>query len=359
MNSSEEVARTAIAQQAGVWYVANQAGELSSADSAAFLTWLKASPIHIEEYLGILRVACRMRDAVGKPQVPLEIFLAQARAEDTGITALGTPSLSKHRPALRTPFHAVWRLAAMVAAMTVLAVGALWWGQVGDLIGLPRTYQTTHGGSSERRLSDGSLLRLDTDSAVTVRYTYAERVVELIHGQAFLVVTHERRRFRVEAGEAEAIAVGTRFDVLRQADTTVITVAEGQVAVFSGKPPWLGNQAGAPDYVPRIKAGYQLRVGAGVLSAQPVSVDLEQILGWLQHKIVFRDRALSEVAAEFNRYGRIPLEIDDEMLRTLLVSGRFDAGDTDSFIQFLETLPGVTVERAPTRIRVLRMATAT
>ncbi len=66
-------------------------------------------------------------------------------------------------------------------------------------------------------------------------------------------------------------------------------------------------------------------------------------------------RPLGEVAAEFNRYGRIPVEIEDATLRTLPVSGMFDAGDTDSFVAFLATLHGVTVERTPTRIRVMRM----
>ena len=82
----------------------------------------------------------------------------------------------------------------------------------------------------------------------------------------------------------------------------------------------------------RVTAGYQARVDGGVLSAHPVPVDLEQTLGWLQHKIAFEHRALGEVAAEFNRYGNIPVEIDDEDFRVLPVSGMFDAGDTESFV---------------------------
>jgi transmembrane sensor len=65
------------------------------------------------------------------------------------------------------------------------------------------------------------------------------------------------------------------------------------------------------------------------------------------------------VAAEFNRYGSIPVEIDDEELRVLPVSGMFDAGDTESFVAFLQRLPGAKVERTSTLIRVTRIKTTT
>ena len=155
------------------------------------------------------------------------------------------------------------------------------------------------------------------------------------------------------------MAVGTQFDVYRKIDVTIVTVAEGQVAVFAGQPSWLRSERGAPAYVQRVSAGYQVRVDARGVSAQPMAVDLSQSLAWLQHEIVFDHRPLGEVAAEFNRYGRIPVEIEDATLRALPVSGMFDADDTDSFVAFLATLHGVTVERTPTRIRVMRMKPAT
>jgi hypothetical protein len=36
-----------------------------------------------------------------------------------------------------------------------------------------------------------------------------------------------------------------------------------------------------------------------------------------------------------------------------------DAGDTETFVAFLQRLPGVKVERTPTLIRVLRIKTTT
>ena len=70
------------------------------------------------------------------------------------------------------------------------------------------------------------------------------------------------------------------------------------------------------------------------------------------------EQAAGEVAAEFNRYSRTVVEIDDPTLRVLPVSGRFDAYDTESFAKFLESLDGVAVEHTALRIRVVGTARA-
>ena len=68
--------------------------------------------------------------------------------------------------------------------------------------------------SSHRRLADNSVLHLNTDSAVTIRFSATERLVMLTAGQAEFEVTHDpARAFRVLGGAAEVIAVGTQFDV--------------------------------------------------------------------------------------------------------------------------------------------------
>jgi len=58
------------------------------------------------------------------------------------------------------------------------------------------------------------------------------------------------------------------------------------------------------------------------------------------------------------RHGRVAIEIDDETLRALRISGTFYAYDTDSFAAYLGTLNGVVVQTTPTRIRVRGLASA-
>lgn len=354
MTLAGEDIQAAIATQAGEWFIANQAGPLGDADSAAFLAWLRASPVHVREYLGVARVAHQLPAVLGGAQVPLEVFLEQVQRGDDSVVAIDVPSRAQ-RP--RRPLAPYWSrpvVTSMAAALALLVTGVLWWAHDGERFGLPKTYQTTHGGWSIERLPDGSLLRLDTDSQATVRYSGHERLVELNRGQALFEVVHERRRFRVVAGNAAAIAIGTQFDVYRKAGATEFTVVQGEIAAFTGEPTWSSDAAGLPPGVQRVAAGYRLRIDAGAAPSQPVPVDLDQALGWVQHKIIFEREPLGEVAAEFNRYGTIPVEIEDAALQRLLVSGTFDAADTESFVAFLQTLPDVRVEKTPVRIRVTR-----
>jgi transmembrane sensor len=288
--------------------------------------------------------------------MPLETFLAQAAGRDDSVV-----SLQQDAPKRGPSTARFWSRALPIAAsLLALAVGALWWAHDGELLGIPKTYRTAHGEQRVERLPDGSLLRLDTDSEATVRYSGQERMVEISGGQALLEVVHEsKRRFRVAAGDAGAIAVGTQFDVYRKTGAVEFTVAQGAIAVFTGSPSWLSDRGGVPDGVIRVTTGYGVRIDSGSASPEPVAVNLDQALAWLQHKIVFEHRPLGEVAAEFNRYGNIPVEIDDDELRVLPVSGMFDAGDTESFVAFLQRLPDVKVERTSTLIRVIRVKTTT
>ena len=354
MTRSEEQVRTAVAQQAGTWFIANQTGSLEQAERAAFVAWLRASPIHVEEYLGVALIAHDLPAAADDPQLPLESLLELARADDTdGIVILEAHFQVREPVPKRLWSPRGWSLAtSMAAALLLLAASVLWWARDGEFLGLPKTYRTAHGEQTMARLPDGSELHLNTDSVLTVRYNRSERVIEITQGQAFFVVTRDvHRRFRVAAGDVQALALGTRFDVYRKAEATIVTVVEGSVAVLAEPPPPPGVTGLPPDAL-RVPAGYQVRVDTGGVSAQPTPVDVQEAGAWLQGKIAFEQRPLGEVADEFNRYGSVPIEIDDAVLRALPISGVFDAYDVDSFLAFLQTLDGVRVERTHARIRV-------
>ena len=114
------------------------------------------------------------------------------------------------------------------------------------------------------RLPDGSVLRLNTDSTVTVHYSARERAIDLDRGEALFQVAHDSvRRLRVAVGDTNVVAVGTQFDVYAHAGVTDLTVIEGTVAVSRGnqQPATPGN--GVSDSARRIEAGYRLHIQAG------------------------------------------------------------------------------------------------
>jgi transmembrane sensor len=350
VSPSDEQIRAAIAEQASEWFMENRSGLLDHKESARFMAWLQASPMHVEEYLRIAALAPDLEAAAKTNKTPRETLVARARGEPAGIVSLDRAGLGQLPALVRRRRSPAWSVAA-AAALAVVAVSTVWSMRNGERFGLPRSYSTVRGEQRIQRLPDGSVLHLNTDSAVTVRYSRSERLVSLDRGQVLFEVAHQDKRpLRVQTDWAGVVAVGTQIDVYRKSSTTTITVVEGYVEVYSGGAP---PTAGAEPSV-RLKPGDQLDVGDRI--GAPRHVDARAAVAWLQRQIAFQDEPLGEVAAEFNRYGPITVEIDDASLRALPISGIVDAYDTDSFAAYLATLSGVIVQKTPTRIRVLARA---
>ena len=353
MTPSNEQIRLAIAEQAIEWFEENRRGPLDREARSRFMAWLTASPVHVDEYLAIASLARRLRTAANATEIPLEPLLTSVRARRNQVAILDS-SVSEHahvttRPRVSRP----WTLAA-ATALALVALATVWWTRDGERFGLPSTYTTGHGEQIVRLLPDGSVLHLNTDSQVTVHYSRRERVVDLDRGQALFQVTHEGERgFRVAAGNAQVLTVGTEFEVYRRPGAVRVTVVEGTVAVYTSSTPTPMKPL-SPAAL-RLGAGYQVDVRDQV--DVPQAVDARAAVAWLKRQIVFEDEPLGEVADEFNRYGSITIEVD-EALRSLPITGVFDAYDADSFVASLATLNEVVVQKTPNRIRILSRASS-
>src|SRR3546814_6073782 len=76
----------------------------------------------------------------------------------------------------------------------------------------PQRYATAIGQQHDVALEDGSRVRLDTNSALVVRYSRKHRDVVLERGRAQFDVAHAPQRpFTVHAGPGTVRAVGTQF----------------------------------------------------------------------------------------------------------------------------------------------------
>ena len=363
MNAKEDRVRTVVAEEAADWFVANRAG-LAGEEAARFAAWLKASPVNVEEYLGVALLARDLPEACADPELSPEVLLTRARAEDSGTAE---NRAARRSTAARPASVPRWQFAAAcVAALGVVTVGGVLWRDW-QLTRAPSPvatasitvhFETRHGEQLRRHLPDDSVVELNTDTAVTVSYSDKERRVVIERGQAAFEVAHNPARpFRVFGGSAQVVAVGTKFDVYVQHDSTVVTVTEGKVAV--GLSPLLATSGTEPrssrsTSVVQVGVDQQVRVSEDAWPATPVSVDAQRTTSWLRRQIVFEHEPLERVAAEFNRYAPTPIEIVTPALRNLEVSGVFATDDPESFIAFLRTLDGVRVEVTTTRIRVSR-----
>jgi transmembrane sensor len=358
MDANEDKVRAAITEQAGEWFVANDEAPLDAHAATELAVWLRTSPAHVEEFLGVSAIARDLKAASTHAEYSLEAILARARAEDcTAVESLSPPTIAR----VGSRHSRRWLKAAFgVAACAVLSLGlAVIWNarRLSYPAAVTELHLTTrHGEQMTRRLADGSVLHLDTDSAATVRYSERERLVTLSAGQADFEVAHEPDRvFRVLAGTAEILDIGTQFDVRLERDSTVVTVVEGRIAVAPsslqdkyGTPPSHSHPQGPLQLGP----DQQLRVTREQWPGTPIAVDAQRTTSWLRREIMFDHESLERVAAEYNRYASKPIEITTPALRNLEITGAFATDDSEAFIVFLRSLKGVRVQVTATQIRV-------
>jgi transmembrane sensor len=348
MSVTNKQVRELITEQATDWFVANRAG-LTEQERADFAVWLKASPVHIEEYLSVATLSRDLRAACDRPENSIEQIISRAQFSERV-----QPLLPHTESAVDKTLAAWWpRAAITLAAVAAVSIG-LYFTRELWLSGMHRSvevttlhFETGHGQQQTIVLADNSVLHLNTDSTATVRYGRSERSVTLAAGEAHLQVVHEPARpFHVLAGAADIVDVGTQFDVRLQHDAALVTVVEGRLAVS------LRSDRGVPLRTMQLEANQQLEVTSAGLPERPTVVDAQRTTAWLHGQIVFEREALARVAEEFNRYSAKPIEILSPSLQMLQISGVFSTNDTDAFIASLRGLEGVRVEVTPTRIRV-------
>lgn len=220
-----------------------------------------------------------------------------------------------------------WALSLTSAAALIVALGIGWraWSPAWP----EHHYSTAVGELRTLALDDGSLALLDTDSALTVRYSRSRREVVLERGQAqFSVAPQPARPFLVHTDLGTVRAIGTEFQVRRRSGRVEVMLVEGVVEVIA-------STAGGARRVAKLAPGELLEFNAaGRWDKRPF--DPEAVTAWTEGQLVFRSRPLSEVAEEMNRYNTIKIKLGQSSLNDVKISGQFYSNDPTSLIQALE-----------------------
>jgi transmembrane sensor len=321
-----------VTQQASHWWVLLNSGTATPADHQAFGEWVTRSPERVEAYLQSIRLAQTLRsDKTRWPDTPIEDVICAAKAAPAAVSRLPRGDPRERRDTGAASLRVLVPRFVIAAAITFAALAAGWY-----LLLSPQRFQTALGEQRSVVLSDGSVATLNTSSVIQVSMSKDHRTITLVSGEALFQVAHDPSRpFDVKTGETTVRAVGTQFDVDRRAAGTTVTVVEGKVAVFND---------GEADNLP-LAAGEQLTV-VPRMKLQAIHANVAAATAWTQRKLIFENRPLGEVAAEFNRYNRQSIDIQSPQLRSQEVTGVFQANDPDSFMLFLAKIPDVNITRS-------------
>jgi transmembrane sensor len=344
MSAAQDKASIVIRETATEWVVRLAAPELSQADKVAFAAWLRASPIHVREYLNVEAVRAALEVAVQDDASDVLELLKEIPSNVIQSNVIHLGPACEPAPAMAaTPQRAVPRwIPSAIAAAALLATGAvltLFFSGSFDA----NTYATSIGEIRRIPLPDGSTVELNTRSRIRIDFHAESRDVHLAEGEAFFTVAKDPRRpFRVLSDSAQIRAVGTQFSVYRQPVGTVVTVLEGKVVV---SPAAAKSSTVADAGVIPLSAGQQTIIDSSparrAAPAQANAVDATRATAWRHNRLIFDNQPLSAVVAEFNRYNRQQLLIEDSDLAAQQISGVFDPDKPQGLVLFLKEKSGV------------------
>lgn len=329
-NAPPTAARTAaqeIDRIAADWAARIDRAPLSAAEDAELEQWLARDARHAGAFARARAVAVwSQRAAALGPHYEPRAFAAERRA------------LSR-----RQVLMAGASLAAGIGGAAAFALAAH--GQ---------DYVTRVGEMKVAPLADGSVISLNTDTRVHVRYSRRLREVRLDKGEALFDVARDARRpFRVRAGDTEVTAVGTSFTVRRLDNAPVqVLVREGAVEVRrDDAPAQAGVRAAANTRVMAVPAA---TAGAALVAAPISAGELDRALAWRDGRIVFEDETLAQASREFTRYSDTRIVIDDPNVARLQVTGLFQANDPVGFAKASADSLGLRVDIGEKQVRLYR-----
>lgn len=316
--------------QAERWYQRMHAADCTHQERERFRQWQAERPEHAAAYARTEYLYHRAADLRLDPR-----WRAQAQA-----ARQRTARASRRRGTLR------WGLSAAATLLLTIGIGARLW----DPVPPGQRHVTVTGEQRTLALDDGSSVVLDTDSALTVRYSRRQRRLHLERGQAqFSVAKAADRPFIVQAGDGAVRAIGTQFQIRKDATVVRVTLLEGVVTVTAPAATPRGGERSAT-----LAAGEQLSFDPGELWAM-APANLEVANGWTHGELVFDGRPLVEMIEEMNRYTTAKIRLGDPSLQELQVSGAFYDNDQDSLIQALELGWSLRAERvSPSEIVLYR-----
>lgn len=193
---------------------------------------------------------------------------------------------------------------------------------------------TAAGEQRELQLADHSHVRLNSRSALDIDYNPEQRRLFLHSGEILVETGHgDARPFYVDTPQGRLQALGTRFLVRREGDSTRLIVLQSAVAATP--------QDSSTREV--VDAGHQRLMQRGQLSADslaPLTAD-----AWSRGMLVADQMPLGELIAHLGEYRRGYLGVDPS-LANLPISGSFPLHDSDLALAALPASLPVRIERS-------------
>jgi transmembrane sensor len=196
-------------------------------------------------------------------------------------------------------------------------------------------YRTAIGEQRKVHLADGSVVLLNTGTAISVKFDATRRLIVLHEGEILVDSAPDPqpvyRPLFVKTAQGLMQALGTRFVVRTTGQHTKLSVLEGAVQIS----PALLTAS------PVVKAGEAMEFSRQSIGA--LSPSSAHVAAWEQGFIYADAMRLDVLIAELSRYRSGVLRCEPD-IAALKVSGVFQIEDTDKVLQLLATTLPIKVQ---------------
>lgn len=332
--------------EAAAWHALMHSGDVDADVRKRFESWLAADHNHRQAYASFEQVYKDLDYALVAAEVDIDAALG--RSDD-----LREPARSSLQSKWRKWLGGfIPRPALIGGGMAAAAVAALALILTFPMLTAPQppAYSTQIAEITEIRLEDGSVITLGAQSSIETDFTENSRRVRLVAGEAFFNVAKDANRpFFVIADDTLVRVVGTQFDVKYGSEKIHVSVLEGVVEVT--KPQNIeeilvtADTTGLDRQV--LTAGQKVEAVREAALSTVQQIEQAPAGSWRTGRLAYEDASLTEIVADLGRYREQPIRLASSDIGGLRSTVAFDVEDIDQFLEVIETIHPVAVEKEP------------
>ena len=308
---------------AAQWYATLLDEEATEADRANWHQWLEQDEQNRRAWSEIEAISAQLQ--------PLQGNAAQRQAASGALQRSHKTTHSR-----RSTLRALWWLSG-----TALASWLGW-----QYTPLRRTVlaqladeASPIGQVRQLQLADGSVLWLNSASAVDIAMDAHARVVTLRYGEVLIETAKDpSRAFFVKTTHGQLQALGTRFSVALETEQTTLTVFDGQVSVRTANAAVPDSHAATPEATV-VNPGERLRFDQLRLQPPQAASSERNATAWTRGVLVANGMPLGQLAQMLERFRPGRIHVDDSVA-DLRVLGTYPLHDTDKALALIaQSLP--------------------
>ena len=213
-----------------------------------------------------------------------------------------SPADSKSRHISIHSLRKNWKWLAAASILLIFGFGYLF---------IPQSFEAPNADILVHTLPDGSTIELNSGTEIQYNrlFGYSNRTIYL-DGEAFFEVKKDPQKFIVNANNSTIEVTGTKFNVRSWSDDPD---AETQVSVSEGSIKFYPQQES--DSAVILNKGKTSSWHVNMIKpSAPITENIDQILGWRDRNISFKNKSLQTIFNELERFFDVKIDLSNDSI---------------------------------------------